>query len=130
MTAPGFSRHSPLCCSAPARASSADFHPRLPLSAFLAVNAIRQGYQRNSFCCLPLSALLATTNAICLGYQCYPSLSEPLSALLAGSTIFLGYDCHPLHCLPFSALLTVKAFEYSFHRPSAALGAPSGSSRR
>jgi hypothetical protein len=38
-TAPGFSRHSPLCCSATPRASSADFYPRLPLSAFLAANA-------------------------------------------------------------------------------------------
>jgi hypothetical protein len=130
MTAPSFSRLSPLCCSATACASSAEFHSRFPLSAFLAVNAICQCYQRNSYCCLPLSALLAATDAICLGFQCYPSLSLPLSVVLAVSAICLGYECYPSHCLPFSVLLAVKAIESSCHLPSAALGSPSRSSRR
>jgi hypothetical protein len=130
MTAPSFSRLSPLCCSATACASSAEFHSRFPLSAFLAVNAICQCYQRNSYCCLPLSALLAATNAICLGFQCYPSLSLPLSVVLAVSAIRQGYECHPSLCLPFSALLAVTAFDSSCHLPSAALGSPSRSSRR
>jgi hypothetical protein len=130
MTAPSFSRLSPLCCSATACASSSEYYPRLPLSAFLALNAICQGYQRNSYCCLPLSALFAATDAICLGFQCYPSLSLPLSVVLAVSAICLGYECYPSHCLPFSVLLAVKAIESSCHLPSAALGSPSRSSRR
>jgi hypothetical protein len=93
---------------ATARASSADCYPRLLLSAFLAINAICQGYQRNSSCCLPLSALLAVTDAICLGYECYPSLCLPLSALLALSTIRLSYECHPSHRLPSRPILPSK----------------------
>jgi hypothetical protein len=130
MTAPGFSSHFPVCCSATARASSADLHPRLPLSAFLAITAICQGFQRNSSRCLPLSALFAATAAICQVYQCYPSLCLPLPSLLAVSTIFLGYACHLSRSLPLSALLAVKAFDSSCHLPSAALGSPSRSSRR
>jgi hypothetical protein len=111
----GSSRHPSLRCSATARASSADFHPRLPLSAFLpsppsvrAINAIPpaayrfrlfpryprhlSGLSMLSSLCIPLSALLAiqaTDFCFAVGFSCpqrHPS--EPSTQFLPLLTAF------------------------------------------
>jgi hypothetical protein len=55
----------------------ADFSNRLPHSAFLAVNAICQDYQRHPSHCLPLSTFLAVNAPAAFRFRLFSPLPTP-----------------------------------------------------